>query len=933
MKTHIMKFIVPMLFCMLLQATLLRAQKKNLTPEDIKKWEITSQTEISNDGAWFAYTISLVDGDGWLIVKQIATMDEDTFQVSSNPMFSHDSKWLAFNIDLPQKERDQIRKSKRQVRSKVGILKLADSSVDTIEAINRFDFSDDGKFIALRKYKPEGQINGGTGLVCRNLESGIDHLIGDVSSYAFSEKGSVLAVIKETDNSFGNGVYLYNLENNSYRVLDSDRAEYLGLVWHEDDDALAFLKAVEDEDYEENTHEVFSVRDIDEKKFKMSHYDPADDESFPGGYRIVGDERQLTWSKDASALFFGLQEWDKKDQDEEEKQEDEEEHEDEDGNGDDEEKEENGDEEQDDEDDLPPPEVDIWHWKDVNIQPRQKKTSEIDKKYSYLTAWHIDRNTVVRLNDDSLKVVTMSNDQKYAIGYDALPYQPAFKDSWKDVYIVDTQSGGRERILEKYSRRVESSPDGKYLIYFKNKNWWTYDIERKHHSNLTQNINSRFDNFTIDRPVAEPQPWGKGRWFEDDKAVLLYGQYDIWKVDPDGSKAEQLTLGAPEKIRFRQYWMDTEKKFYESGETIFLAATGDSTKDSGYYRLKDGKNLQKLIYEPRRVTRLRKAEDTEVFYFTKQKADESPDMFLSNVSLEQPVQLTHTNLQQDEFHWAGTELVNFENDHGEPLQGILLYPANYESGKKYPMIVFIYEKRSQNLHNYSVPSNRYAYNQRVFSDLGFFVYEPDIVYRVGDPGLSAVESVVPAVREVLKRGDIDENRIGLMGHSWGAYQTAFLVTKTDFFAAAVAGAPLINMISMYSSIYWNTGGTNQVIFETSQGRLPEPYWNDWNAFVRNSPVFGVNNIQTPLLIAFGDEDGAVDWNQGIEMFNAMRRQEKEVVMLVYEGENHSLSKKENRHHYAQSVREWFLHFLKDEPAPDWIKKGVPYLERLKKDEK
>ncbi|MCH8286384.1 prolyl oligopeptidase family serine peptidase, partial [candidate division KSB1 bacterium] len=214
--------------------------------------------------------------------------------------------------------------------------------------------------------------------------------------------------------------------------------------------------------------------------------------------------------------------------------------------------------------------------------------------------------------------------------------------------------------------------------------------------------------------------------------------------------------------------------------------------------------------------------------------------------------------------------------------------------------------------------------------LGFFVYEPDIVYQLRDPGISAVECVVPAVKEVLKRGDIDENRIGLTGHSWGGYQTAFLITKTDIFAAAVAGAPLINMISMYSSVYWNSGNTNQVIFETSQGRLPKPYWEDWKKYVDNSPVFGVKNITTPLLVAFGTDDGAVDFNQGVEMYNAMRRQQKEYVMLVYEGENHSNSKKENQLHYAKSAREWFLHFLKDETAPDWITKGVSYADRPKK---
>jgi dipeptidyl aminopeptidase/acylaminoacyl peptidase len=289
--------------------------------------------------------------------------------------------------------------------------------------------------------------------------------------------------------------------------------------------------------------------------------------------------------------------------------------------------------------------------------------------------------------------------------------------------------------------------------------------------------------------------------------------------------------------------------------------------------------------------------------------------------------LTNTNPQQKDYYWAGTELITYENKNGVTLQGSLMYPANYEAGKKYPMIVWIYEKLSQGLHDYTLASNRSAYNKRVWSSMGFFYYEPDIVYRIGEPGLSAVECVVPAVEAVIKKGVVDPQKIGLMGHSWGAYQTAFIITQTNLFSAAVAGAPLINMISMYSSVYWNTGSTNQVIFETSQGRLPNPYWEDWDAYVRNSPLFNAQNINTPFLVAFGDNDGAVDWNQGVEMYNAMRRRQKEFVMLVYDGENHSLSKKEDQIDYAKRVQDWFKHYLLGEPAEDWIAKGVPYNER------
>ncbi|MCH7491712.1 MAG: prolyl oligopeptidase family serine peptidase, partial [Gemmatimonadetes bacterium] len=185
----------------------------------------------------------------------------------------------------------------------------------------------------------------------------------------------------------------------------------------------------------------------------------------------------------------------------------------------------------------------------------------------------------------------------------------------------------------------------------------------------------------------------------------------------------------------------------------------------------------------------------------------------------------------------------------------------------------------------------------------------------------------PAVRAALETGMIDADRVGLVGHSWGGYETAFTVTQSDLFAAAVAGAPLTNLFSMYLSIYWNSGGTDARIFEISQGRMEVPFWEDVEAYAANSPVFHIENMNTPLLVTFGTEDGAVDFNQGVEFYNAARRAGKDFVLLVYEGENHGLAEKANQLDYHRRIIEWFGHYLKDDPAPDWIAKGVPYLEQ------
>jgi dipeptidyl aminopeptidase/acylaminoacyl peptidase len=245
------------------------------------------------------------------------------------------------------------------------------------------------------------------------------------------------------------------------------------------------------------------------------------------------------------------------------------------------------------------------------------------------------------------------------------------------------------------------------------------------------------------------------------------------------------------------------------------------------------------------------------------------------------------------------------------------------------MITYIYEILSTTVHGYTNPSERSPYNVTNYTTNGYFVFRPDIVYEINDPGMSAVNCVVPAVEEVVKTGMIDKDKIGLMGHSWGAYQTSFIVTQTNLFKAAVAGAPLTNLISMSNSIYWNTGTPDSKIFETSQGRFDGPWYDRMEDHMRNSPMYQAKNITTPLMIAFGDKDGAVDWHQGIEMYSTMRRMEKPFIMLVYADENHGLAKKENQIDYQRRQKEFFDHYLLGKPAGKWITEGIPMEEKMK----
>lgn len=910
------------------------AQKKDLTLEDYAQWERIGSNALSSDGSWFVWMINKVEGPATLHVRRVGGEEVHSFQYGSRPMFSNDNQWLAFAIGISEEEEEKLEKAEKRVELSLGLMNLTTAEVDTIEHVQSVSFSDDGSFLALRKYKPEGSESSGADLVIRNLATGTHQNVGNVSEFAFSPEGALLAVTIDASEKLGNGVQLIDLAGSSFRVLHSDEKVFSDLTWRDDSYDLAFLKEGErmGEDYPDHVIMAFTGLDAggDMRVFAVSERDDV-----PEGYR-VGSEGGVRFSEDGSRLFFGL-----KDRYEEPEADDEEFAEAGEDADEGDEDEENDKEEDANETkpiseldkDLDPPGVDVWHWKDPVVQPRQGVMAGRDKDFTYLSAWTLASDSFAKLADDNVRSLTLTGDQHHAVGYDSTPYEPALRESWNDVYVYDTESGERNMVLERIEN-VSISPDGAFALYFRANDWWSYSIAEETHTNLTEDINTQFNDFTAIYGREADRAFGSAQWSEGDETVLLYDQYDVYRVNANGQGVERLTFGAADKVRFRQIRVDFENETLMAGTPIYFSAYGDMTKDSGYYvwrqnpgRSEDEGTLDALVYEPRMISGLRRAKEADVFTFMTQKADESPNIYAVDDSFSDPIQLTDTNPQQSEYKWGHTELVDFTNTNGVPLQGRLLYPADYEPGKQYPMIVYIYELRSQSLHSYTVPSRTSAYNQRRFSSEGYFVFEPDIVYRLRDPGMSAVEALVPAVEAVVATGMVDPERVGLTGHSWGAYQTSFVVTQTDVFSAAVAGAPLTNMISMYNSMYWNSGGTDATIFEISQGRFPKPYWEDMEKFIQNSPVFNAEQINTPLLVAFGDEDGAVDFNQGVELYNTMRRLQKEFVLLVYDGENHGLRLKQNQLDYANRTHDWFNFYLRDREPAKWITDGIPFLEK------
>jgi dipeptidyl aminopeptidase/acylaminoacyl peptidase len=332
-----------------------------------------------------------------------------------------------------------------------------------------------------------------------------------------------------------------------------------------------------------------------------------------------------------------------------------------------------------------------------------------------------------------------------------------------------------------------------------------------------------------------------------------------------------------------------------------------------------------LLWEDASIGGLAKATKGDQWMYTRETPTEAPAVFITDGSLTSGRKVADASGESAAWAWsAGAQLVEFKNAKGERLQASLYLPANYEPGKAYPTIVYIYERLTQGHYGYGRPTAN-GFSRQAYTSNGYAVLQPDIKYYVNDPGMSAVWALVPAVQAAVKTGIVDPKRVGLHGHSWGGYQTAFTITQTDTFAAAIAGAPLTNMISMYSILYKNTGGTNGAIFESSQGRFTGGPWEQWEAYTRNSPVAHAARVKTPLIILHNDQDGAVDFTQGIEYFNTLRRLQKPVVLLEYPGENHGLARPANQQDYTERMKEFFDHHLKGVDSPDWLDYGVPRL--------
>ena len=914
--------------------------------DDYGKFErLGFRQDLSPDGKWVAYELNRVDGSHELQIRDTAATTETVVTKNGRrPRFSRNSVYLAWRVELPESEQKDL---EDPARHGAGLRNLATGTEQIFDEVRSFAFDEQGHFLALLGYDPEEPKGKGADLRLidlRDADSPAETTFGNVTAMAWSDVGARLALTTATGRDAGNGIQIFDAESGTFRSLDTSGAKYLEPTWRKDALDLAVLRTVEDASAEKaNAAVVLAWTDLDAAPPKSSRLDA---EAAPKGMEIVR-HRKPEWSPDGSRIAIGLRPCNEEDgcqRDSEEPSEDEDSTNSEDASStdDSEAAEPPSDASEkatkDDEPDLPA--LQIWHSRDRRLFPEQKSSSSRDEQRTLLAVWHVNDNTLNQVTQDlRSRSELLGDDWQFALETTSEPYGwgDMFGRPYTDVWRAETSTGKRTRLIEKV-RFPAASPSGKHILYFDGNDHHAMEVATGRSTDLTSSLGSEFANREFDTPTDQLPPYGNGGWLENDEEVLLYDRFDVWKVAPNGSRARRLTDGTPDQLIHRVADLDPEEEFHDSNRGLHFMLRNERTEQRGVGFLPSSGLMGDRVLASRdllgdfSIRGLIRSRDAEVLVFQQQSNTQSPNVFTTDLSLRAPRQLSATNSFLGDYAWSRSELVDFTSEEGRELQAALLYPAQYEAGKSYPMIVYTYEVLAPQIHTFHVPDERRYYNFTSWTQAGYFVLLPDIVYTAREPGPSAVASVRAAVKSVTERGLVDEARVGLIGHSWGGYQATYLPTRTDIFAASVAGAPLTDFVSFMGQLHWNPGIAELSHWETGQARMEVPFWEDPEAHRRSSPIHKVHEMDTPLLMAFGNEDGVVDWDQGTEFFNFARRADKQMVLLVYEGEDHGFSEEANQKDYHRRILEWFGHYLKEEPAPQWITDGIAF-EQLEDEKK
>ncbi len=918
--------------------------RRAITQSDYDRWRTAQSPILAPTGAWAAWTEVPQVGDADLLVREtrgtrevriprgfigrpvvnLTTVTDSPF-VAAAPQFTADASMLVAIGYAPMADFERARKAKPRPlptpRNSLILVPLTGASALNPVIIPRVRSvrvaRDAGRTIAYQLEPDSGAARAGSDsasrrnggdtsarrarprdfgstLVIRNTETAVEERIADVNSYALSPDGTQLAYTVVSREPARCGAFIRSIVSGTVTVLQDGNGNYKAITFDRDGRQVAFVSDKEEFAAEKPRYAAY-----------LATVGKAPARRVVSGAAFAPNatlsDRQLSFTRDGSTLVLGAAPMLP--------------------------------------DSIPSDsladrsQVDVWHYLDSRLQPQQKLEAARDRNRTWLAVHRIAAGTTRLIGSDTTGRVTLSDDGTVALAVNESRYAVArmWGDDGADVSVVDVATGNARRIAEKVEFGGQLSPNGRYVAWFDKGRWFTYDVRTQKTTDVSGAVGSvRFDQETWDTP-STPAPWGVAGWTTDEKSLLLYSRFDVWDVDPQGARAARVltdSAGTRAGTVLRIVDLDPEDRFVDPTKAVILSAFNETTKQSGFMRDRLGVTAapETLIMEDAAWRLLGKARRSDEMLLTRSTYSSFPDLRVGT-TVAQTTRISDVNPQQKEVSWGTNELVQWQSMDGRTLQGILFKPEGFDPSQKYPMVTYFYESLSDGLHSYVAPGGRNTINPTVYTSIGYLVFFPDIAYQDGYPGASALKSIVPGIQSLIARGFVDPKRIGSAGQSWGGYQTAYMITQTNLFAAAFAGAPVANMTSAYGGIRWESGVARAFQYEKTQSRIGGSMWQYPMRFIENSPLFYTDRIQTPVLIMSNDADGAVPWYQGIEWFVALRRFGKEAYLLNYNNDGHNPRKRANQKDVDRRMQEFFGHHLKGEPKPDWMRSGIPFLEK------
>lgn len=960
------------LVAVLLAGSVYAQHKQPLDHSVYDSWQSVGERRISNDGKWIVYTVDVQEGDDTLVICSSDNQYKEKIPRGYQATITEDSRFAVFKIKPPYAEIRNARIKKKSSddspKDSLAIVELGKGFVvkearvksymmpeknaqwiawqfekplkDTTEKKNTGSDSLALKMDSSRKViqEPSAEqikkrrkitnpqiikndngvgenpndapyVNGATGgsaaqgtlLVIYDLGSNVKRMMEGVNEYVWSKTGNILLTeitATKKDSLRKPAICIYRTTENSFDTIMKGGNDFRHFAIDEEGYQVAFVA--------ERDSSANALQRFYKLWYWKNGYDSAmvivdrNSVGMPIGWSVSANAN-LHFSKSGRRLFLGTAP-------------------------------------------AQPPKdttlididlvnVDIWNYKDDYLQPMQLKRLDADLKKSYAAMISLDTKNFIQLGDEQVPEVVMGRegDADFFVGITDEGKRIALQwegRTLKDIYVIDPADGSRKRIKDNLLGYATASPDGKYVLWYDAgvRQYFTWRNGKTR--NISSGVKTKLYDEEFDMPTTPPS-YGIVGWTQSDLAVLVYDKFDIWQLDPDvvvGPVNVTAGEGRKNKITYRYIQTDPGEKFIAPSQELLLHMFGEKNKQAGLATCKLIRNSQPVtvVFGAFAINaRVNKAKDTSAFIYTKESYVLSPDLYV-NAGWQKETKLSAINPQQHKYNWGTAELFYWKTYNGKQATGIVYKPENFDSRNKYPAICYFYEKLSDGLFQYIPPTPTPSrLNISFFVSRGYVVFVPDIAYTIGHPGRSAYNYIVSGARALVKKGWIDSTRIGLQGQSWGGYQAAYLITQTSLFKAAWAGAPVSNMTSAYGGIRWGTGMSREFQYEKTQSRIGATIWEKPQLYIENSPLFHLPKVRTPLVIMHNDNDGAVPWYQGIELFTGLRRLGKPVWLLNYNGEEHNLVERKNRKDIQIREQQFFDWLLKGQRPAQWLSTGVP----------